>query len=167
MQRFLIGILVIIVGACTFYFGMNQLETAKASENWPMTKGEISSSEIDKTRKDNRDRYSADITYRYTVDGTNYTGRRLSFGEMISDNYEDAAAIVEKFPKGKDVEVYYDPQNPRDCVLEPGMKGKGIYVIQGAGVLFFLAGIYMIIGRFLKVLILFFIGFLIWVVQSF
>jgi hypothetical protein len=36
------------------------------------------------------------------------------------------------YPKGEAVTVYYNPQNPQVCVLEPGVKGQvGIGIIFG------------------------------------
>jgi hypothetical protein len=60
-------------------------------------------------------RNKAAVTYEFTAGGNVYTGTRISIGENPA---EGAHATVRRYAKGTTVPVYYDPDNPQNCVLE-------------------------------------------------
>ena len=65
--------------------------------------------------------YESDIIYSYEVDNMKYNAKRIdaSFrGENRGLNRSQS--LSEKYSSGKPVQVYYDPDNPRISVLEPG-----------------------------------------------
>jgi hypothetical protein len=62
-----------------------------------------------------------DIAYNYTVNGVDRTGRCYRY-----DSYNGAfnyAAILGNWPAGARRTVYYNPANPADCLLDPGLSG--------------------------------------------
>ena len=62
------------------------------------------------------------VKYRYTVAGKTYSGNRYRFGEIYSSDgigYQ----IVAEHPAGKRVTVYYNPDDPADALLRPGLEG--------------------------------------------
>lgn len=65
------------------------------------------------------------IVYGYVVNGTSYLSSRVQFMNVVSGSstFRDSLAknISEEYPVGKTVTVYYDPDNPEDAVLEPGV----------------------------------------------
>jgi hypothetical protein len=83
------------------------------------------------------------ITYVYWVSGREFSGHRLNF-DVRQLEYDEAKAIVQRYPPGANVRVYYDPRNPSDCVLEPGMQPSTMdlpvcaLVLAGIGLLFLL-----------------------------
>jgi len=109
---------------------------AKDSAEWPVVNGTIIHSEMSKgwvSPKASRSFppfYSAIIKYSYKIDGFNFESKRITL-----ESYYNSAGLfgrnkikkwVEDYPGGKIVNVYYDPQNHEDAVLEPGPY-KGIY----------------------------------------
>lgn len=56
------------------------------------------------------------VTYEYTVEGVNYRGSKINFAEKISG--EDIAPMLNNYPEGKIVPVYYNPAKPSEAVLE-------------------------------------------------
>jgi hypothetical protein len=57
--------------------------------------------------------------YRHSPAGNTYQGERISFGERIGDSDSDVAGIgADPYPTGSTVEVFYDPADPANAVLE-------------------------------------------------
>lgn len=62
--------------------------------------------------------YHPSFTYRYQVSGQTYVGKRYRYDGHPSFYNEDAAKqIVDAHPKGSEIEVYYNLDNPADTVL--------------------------------------------------
>eukprot|EP00735_Rhodelphis_limneticus_P004025 TRINITY_DN15573_c0_g1::TRINITY_DN15573_c0_g1_i1::g.28585::m.28585 TRINITY_DN15573_c0_g1::TRINITY_DN15573_c0_g1_i1::g.28585 ORF type:complete len:174 (-),score=5.19,DUF3592/PF12158.3/4e-08 TRINITY_DN15573_c0_g1_i1:529-1050(-) len=55
------------------------------------------------------------LKYKYSVDGIEYTGRRISYGDDI-DAYHGA------FLHDDDVAVWYNPSQPSEAVIVPGVR---------------------------------------------
>ena len=89
--------------------------------------------------------YRAKVEYQYTVEGTTYEGDRVSFAGRVSTNNEaDALEVIATYREGSKVAVYYDPADPEEAVLEPGLTGMvflfpvigGVFLVIGLGLLF-------------------------------
>ena len=66
--------------------------------------------------------YDGKVIYRYVVAGREYRGNSIeALPELMGK--EQAGRIAELYPPGKDVAVYYDPEDPRRSVLVPGLGG--------------------------------------------
>ncbi len=135
-------------GGAIISYAVKMAAKARQSLSWPSTDGEIAHSAVlyqtDTTATTNGTAtYKADISYRYKVNGANYSSSRISLVDFASTSGR-AQSIVERYPDKSTVRVYYNPANRAEAVLEPG-SGSGIsllYFIGGifaAGGLFFLA----------------------------
>lgn len=108
-----------------------KLREVRAASRWPSTQGEIISSKSSAktvtthhaTYDENEDKVEkrnfARITYRYTVNGKQFTCDRLSVGEDLGN--DDVRGKLERYPKGRMVEVFYNPEKPGKAVLERGL----------------------------------------------
>jgi uncharacterized protein DUF3592 len=127
-----------IGGALLLYFGLRNLLWARESTSWPTAKGTIVSSDVHEDREwDNntgreRKSYGAQVHYTYVVDGKTIEGTRVAFGDYASENSEHAQGIVDRYPRGKDVTVYYQPEDPSEGLLEPGLLAQA-WVLPGLG----------------------------------
>ncbi len=86
------------------------------------TSGEILVSRVESgTDSDGDATYSAQITYRYTVDGTVYEGTGMGFGNwtMSSSSQSWAAEDVDGHPAGSSHTVYYALSDPQNSALNP------------------------------------------------
>ena len=98
---------------------------AHSSPRWPKVIGKITSSRIRKrvTMTDSSDEspwyIEPVVTYKYTLDGVVYHGKRLSFNPA-PDEPTLVKAIVREYPVGKEVRVYYHPQKREVAILRPG-----------------------------------------------
>ena len=95
-----------------------------ASRNWPTVEGIVVSSEVARVR-DSQDNigfnYKPEVLYEYLVDGVKYSSNNIDFGQPSSSNSSYARKIVNRYPDGKKVIVYYKPSNPDVATLEPGL----------------------------------------------
>jgi Protein of unknown function (DUF3592) len=72
--------------------------------------------------------YSAHVAYRYTVDAQTYTSDKLRF-LAASSSSADAASIVNAHPVGAAVTVYYNPAQPAESLLAPGVIGADLMIV--------------------------------------
>lgn len=102
-----------IFGGIITLAGLKLINDAKENLYWPTAEGVITQSFInwDKDRR----RY-ADIKYSFVVNGETITGFQISSKEMNTSSEE----LLKEYPVGKKVTVYYDPDDPYNCYLEPG-----------------------------------------------
>lgn len=56
--------------------------------------------------------------YRYTAGGTKFVGERLAFTSPIHRSAVTAERHLKRLAPGKRIEVWYDPANPADVVIE-------------------------------------------------
>lgn len=61
------------------------------------------------------------VQYTYQVMGQMLQGRKVMPGPESGGSF--AHKVVERYPAGAQVMVYYDPNNPSDALLERGMPG--------------------------------------------
>lgn len=78
---------------------------------------------------------SAVVTYRYHVQGTDYTSKRYRIAADGADAYSSSSReACEEWGKknywpGKEVRVHYDPQAPGEAALTAGVSGTSIWFI--------------------------------------
>lgn len=134
MQRkalLFIWLIIGLVGLATFCYGHYQLSRARASRTWPSVDGEIFTSRIKRHTDDEGTHYSADIEYRYRVDGKEFESSVI----VIGGHSYSAHGAVGRYPQGQQVKVAYNPSNPHQAVLEPGVESTQMQTI-GVGVMF-------------------------------
>ena len=110
--------------------GLWMINKGMQSENWVKGTATITSSEIEKTESRSKDAqgftktsisYSVRVKYSYAVKGSNYEGNTVGFGTISHNERSDAQEELKSYPKGKKIDVYYDPENPSDSVLKKGV----------------------------------------------
>jgi len=84
---------------------------------WKKTTGKIIKSHL---KKDNStlsyDTYLPDVEYEYTVKGKKFTGNKIFISDFESDR-ETIQQLINKFPEGSTVTVFYNPFNPSESIL--------------------------------------------------
>lgn len=76
----------------------------------------------------------ATVEYRYTVDGETYVSTQLCPVSGVIC-YDDAQAVVDRYPEGETVTAHVDSTNPEDSyLLTPGLPWKLLF-IPGFGLL--------------------------------
>ncbi len=79
-----------------------------------------------------------DLLYEYKVDGNSYTGGLLDFGENIRPTKWSVDVVLNKYPKGANVPVYYDPADPRRAILQLEWPAENLLCILMGGSFAFL-----------------------------
>src|ERR1700722_14588695 len=99
------------------------------SQHYPGVTGRITHSEVKShsTSKGGTS-YNADIEYSYEVGGQNYTGDKVRFGLTQSDS-RSANAAVNAHPAGSAAQVFYNPANPQQSLLSPGINGSDLIFV--------------------------------------
>ncbi len=158
MKNLIFGIIFLGAGIGLSYWGYGMLQEAKASENWPSVTGTILSSDVSSHRstsgsgskKKTSTVYEASISYKYEVDGKSYTSSRITAGDYSSSSSKRAYRMVNKYPKGSNATVYYNPDEPYISVLEPGTTFMS-YLPFGMGLLFGFVGIMVFLGGIFRI----------------
>jgi hypothetical protein len=120
---------------CSFVFFANgvlvwNLIRQLQASSYPSVPGTILSSEVKVHHDSEGTSYRPEVRYRYAVDGQTFEGEQIRYDE-ISMGKRHAQSIVDRYPAGQAVTVYYHPAAPGNAVLELGLDTSGI-----AGMLF-------------------------------
>jgi Protein of unknown function (DUF3592) len=137
--RLLIGIAIVVMG---LYFAVNQIPaitTGLQSQSWSVTTATVFSSrwlthhatgdEYNQEYEGKGYMHTPEITYSYTVQGRKFTSGRYQFGDTGRRYVNDIKNIVARYPVGRIVRVTYNPNNPSQSVLEPGVNGMSWFML--------------------------------------
>ncbi len=96
---------------------------AAQSRQWPSVEGTVLESRVDAAHLEFM---KPVLRYQYTVDGCRYVGFRVAFsGYGVSR--QAMARLIEPYPAGRPVRVYYDPGNPASAVLDNRSRSDWVY----------------------------------------
>lgn len=135
-------ILFLMAGAGASFTGVRMILFGIVSGGWPATEGVVVSSDLDFSRSGSRmgdSQVSADISYMYHLEGKKYQSDRICFG-FSNPIFNHADKLVRKYPRKKQISVYYNPNNPEQAVLEPGIS-FGAVLITLVGIFFLALGV--------------------------
>ena len=62
--------------------------------------------------------YIPKILYEYRVNAETFQSKQIFLGQQFPTNFNTADDLVERYPVGKEVTVYFDPEKPGFAVLE-------------------------------------------------
>ena len=145
----LMSLVFIAIGLGLLYYARSVTAKAQRSLSWPEVEGAISHSAVlqqmqQTSSSNNAATYKADVTYRYKVQGRDYYSERITLADFSSSTGR-AQGIVDRYPDGATVTVYYNPVDPSDAVLERGGT-TGIGVLYLIGGIFAAAGLLFLVG---------------------
>jgi hypothetical protein len=74
--------------------------------------------------------FAPHVVYEYEVNGVTYRGERLKAGiRSFTGNLRKVEQELARYPVGGMVRVYYNPDDPAEAVLQPGVSSKAALVI--------------------------------------
>jgi hypothetical protein len=126
------------MGAIWLVVTVQGMNLAKESASWLSTTGTIADTWIDRYETTDADgdaevRYKPNIKYTYVVNGGNFHSRRVDFGPQPSySRSAKAEEYLAEYPVGREVEVFYDPNNYGEAVLIREASGSTFGLIGGA-----------------------------------
>lgn len=132
----------IFIGVVVAGFGVRAILQARESSRWPSVPGIIQSSSVERSSgTKGGTTYKPKIKYTYSVAGTEYTGNLIAFGlANVSAGGKFAEEYIQKYPKGKNVQVFYSPTDCKTSVLEHGLT-KRSFVLFAFGIMFAAMGL--------------------------
>ena len=117
-----------IVSLLTFVWGVVDLAVfcqRADSKNWPTVTGVVTTSalKLDFHKPPHAPYYRPFVSYSYTVDGIPRGNTTITFNFDSAPRFpkeEGLKWLLEKYPVGKQIPVFYDRANPDTAVLKPG-----------------------------------------------
>lgn len=123
---FYLGLGLLLFGCLFTGYALNQMMIAFQSSSWDKTSAIMKRSafvEISERLKDDsarkNHRYHLDLLYEFNIEGQNFEGTRLKFGPLWgSNNLKVIQSILDQYPQDSNVEIFYNPKNPKQCTLQ-------------------------------------------------
>ena len=119
------SLLTLIAGCLILVWGffLSSIPTMIVSQGWPATEGVIIScirqgTSFKEYDGDFHTETKVFINYRYSVKGIIYSSSTVNAIEYPLSLYP--ITFADRYPTGKAVVVYFNPENPAQAVLEPG-----------------------------------------------
>jgi len=106
------GLIVLAVGVSIWLSG-------EATRKWNTVPGEVLASRMIEVAG-TTGVYSVEIRYRYQVNGSPYTGDRITLDDTSTTNLGEMYHLAEKYPVGSTVQVFIDPNQVDSALLVPG-----------------------------------------------
>jgi hypothetical protein len=115
------GVCLLIFGAMLFNLIRMRGQT-QAARSWDKIEGVITASEVDQPPahvSDDLNDATPIIRYRYRAGGEVLESDQVAIGGQPLMTRALAGKLVGRYPVGADVDVYVDPNNPKQALLEP------------------------------------------------
>lgn len=134
----LFGVLGVLIAA----WGWSYVARDRAIARWPKVPGTITSSRCDSETGTTRDADGYDVTsttyapvveYRYTVQGREYPGTKVTRVAERTGDARRVKACVDRYPPGARVQVFHDPADPTAAYLETGTSGGAVFLLVFGG----------------------------------
>lgn len=120
----------IAFGAVAGLIGWAIQRQARQAKGWPVAKGRIVMSDMEEFRAATDDgrrgpmMYKGKTSYTYAFNGVDYTGTVVSPGSEVSSSSRRAVrSWMTPYNDGQAVDVYVNPDNPAESVLQPRVQG--------------------------------------------
>jgi Protein of unknown function (DUF3592) len=123
----------IAAGICLLIFGgllfnlFRMRSQMQAARGWDKIEGVITVSEVDQPPahvSDDLNDATPVIRYRYRAGGQDLESDQVAIGGQPLTTRVFAGKLVGRYPGGAHVDVYIDPDNPKNALLEPGRQGN-------------------------------------------
>lgn len=144
------GLVFLLLGIVFLIVGLVATKRAQTAQSWPSIPGTVNRTDVVQHEDSDSDgftsvTYEPVVEYSYSVMGQPFTGKRIAFGTNRY-NFKKAEEIVNRYQVGSRVNVFYNPEKPKDAVLETVAAGGKLLTILGAvmsgvGVLAFIAAL--------------------------
>ncbi|MBT3310878.1 MAG: DUF3592 domain-containing protein [Desulfobacterales bacterium] len=132
-----------------FYF------KASATKSWPVTKGVIETSRVEKkviSSRSSSTSYYPEVFYKYVVNENEYSGFSISYMAPSYSNYKDAEKHAGKYPEGAVVDVYYNQEQDDSAIIETGISLSDLKIFLIPGTILLLLSLIIIIRlRFVSI----------------
>ncbi len=131
--------IVCALGAFLVVLGYHQWRAGRETRSYTRTRGRVVGAEVEeipRTSEEGGTRFLPVVRYAFEARGHTYASDRVSIGASTAPDTDAEAArrMVERYPPGSDVDVWFDPRDPRRSVLVPGIPTSQIVVALVTGI---------------------------------
>jgi hypothetical protein len=112
------------------------LRLSIASASWIRTTGHVLKVQVIDDNDEGTATYSIRIQYRYRARGMQFESSRLSYQPTSGLLFSDALTMIQGVRAGTEIDVYYNPRNPRQAVLVRGADRNGVIGVIVIGMIF-------------------------------
>jgi hypothetical protein len=140
MALFAMAIPIAVAGKIVY-----KMREVRRAALWPSAQGRIVHSRMRAVQRQQGDHATTvsnvpDIEYVYSVGGVEYTGHRISIGDVAAGSPQ-AEAALDRYRVGRTGPVFFNPENPEDAILErdPPARPAVVYGVAAAVMLVGLA----------------------------
>jgi len=122
-----------VVGMIDRGIGRESLQQWQAAQ-FPATTGTVTQSDVSVYHGSKSTSYDWNLRYRYNVGGEELTGSRYRYTSTtykghpayVSQNAGRTQQLAEQYPVGSTVQAFYNPRDPHDVLLAPGLNGENV-----------------------------------------
>lgn len=153
--------ILLFVGCGFIFFGLAisafflfKIFRALTSTKWPYVFGDLDSTDLKLVvytgrdhGADNASALVVDFKYRYSVEGVDYKGSRVTYSDVVNKTVGSLKKLQKKYRGKNQIQVYYDPERPGESVLIPGVSIFNFTPLITCS-LFILAGLFIIFYDF-------------------
>jgi hypothetical protein len=139
------GVCLLLLGALLFNL-MRMRGQMQAARNWDKIEGVITVSRVDQPPQhasDDLNDATPIIRYRYRAGGQDLESDQVAIGGLPMMTRVLAGKFVGRYPVGAHVDVYVDPKNPKQVLLEPA-ESRNITAMVALAITFGLAAAVLI-----------------------
>jgi hypothetical protein len=147
-----IALLLCAAGAAAVALGLRQAARGRDTVRWTRTLGRVVASRVEEQggpEEQGYPRFRFEVRYAYEARGRAHEGDQLWIGSRLVAPSQDRAwhqALVDRYPVGREVEVWFDPADPAQAVLVRGSARGDVVALVAAGVALLGAGLF-VLGR--------------------
>jgi hypothetical protein len=132
----------LVIGIVLFVVVLYIQKRSDKSLSFEKTDARIISSEVIMgTDSDGNIDYFPSVSYEYMAGGKQYTSTSISMFEEGDRTKQWAESVAGRYPVGKEVTAYYDPVNPQEAVLQPGIDAGIVTFMYAVSLIVIAAGI--------------------------
>ena len=121
-------------GVAIALFALMFQRQSSVAKKWPVVRGKIRTSGLEEFRAAPEEgraygttKFQSKVSYVYRYNNIDYTSSQASYdGQVTSTSRWMMERVAKKYPNGKIVDVYVNPENPSQGVLEPRTSGVWI-----------------------------------------
>lgn len=145
----LVAIPFLLIAFAFLFVTVRSNRKVRASQRWSTTSGRILTSEVTSHRSLDSNGthttiYDPAVQYEYAVNGQRLQSSSIRFGMAYGTSWpQPAQDVVDKYPQGTLVQVFYNPTNPTEAVLEHSAGGSNRILTCAAA---FILGMILLVG---------------------
>ncbi|MBB3166888.1 DUF3592 domain-containing protein [Simiduia aestuariiviva] len=118
-----------ILSISIFLYEVYQILLGKSSKSWKSHPAKVIEVKIETRTDEGTEESSPKIKYQYRYMGASYIGNKVKYGDLWSTNYRSSNDLLRGVVKGRDVNIYVNPNRPNQSVLHRGYEGNILWFL--------------------------------------